>query len=1110
MKIKRRSVLQGAAGIGASAGVGRALFGCAASDDEAHREPAERPTERRTLHFDLPPGLENIALTLEVGGVDYILRRHDKETLARHRDENAYLRTLPDDQLDAYVEGAVFTADSPQSYFVTYSRPGADPDDSRRGLLLAGIHVPRPGAEEAMGLMPGFQIAPRRFEAALRTQTDQDIDPFDLRVLVNAEDIAEWIIVHHPEIMSLDNATAALVVSVIDTLPEKRALVDTILDIGRRLHPVDSDYEGWAVAKYSQDLDGNPIPILNKDGTPVRGPNGKIQNHFDWEPHPDLREAMGRALCAALAKIRNTPVFENRLYLVPPGFHAVENGVDPASTVRVNAGDAGADAGGLLTAHDALPYALRVKRGGEWRHGQRVVGRPTSGRTLDVIVDNSYFRYLGVWVAFEDADGKLIPLQRLGLEPDPSYGHIYAKYLGMISPPPRVLAMPVDWFVSTDTVQTYRQTLPDGATTMLVMTGTAGFSDGDDRPELAGIPEPGEAMTWTFGVGLPSMLLAIGGGVATQQFMVKVAVKFGALIVQEAIRYGFSVKLRSSGGRERSVQIVTALINFLLKTGIQKLAVELAGLFGVAVAEGVAKKATPIAGWIAWAVDLAAGAASIATTMTDIGLARRYLKTEVSYTHALRVKISPDPKHPGAFPATADQIVITALLGESQSYTDTIDPFDPVTAPPVIEHVFPQIPSGGEVTINVLFLNKKAGWLVGRGTSPKLRNVLSGGETELVLPVPIEEQQVPLLPNTKYYHQRKLAVVDGKHVWQPTTVAPMVLKAQLDCRPGMEALCNVQSISYTTISGQLGYGYGAASTEVAECGTPTKSKQLYLIQSINDLKTLGDGTPDAALEVLACGYTRPVHVVYDLMAPPDGNHFALVPSRVTSGYTLRKIQLQRKDVFAQIESAPIYGRFKSESIGAVRYHSAGFVVATNSTGDKIEILDLPRSAASSELTAARAGEFSAAGEQRGMVRGVVAIACMFTGTTFLVLEAANKRLQAFSRNGNPVARFGKPGAMSAIVSLKAETTPVTYLDLAVEATDYIYVLSYANEGTVVDDYRLDIYQPNGDWLARTTGMVAGRIAVDFWRNVFTLNYEQLVGPNKRTEPSVSGWIPGTI
>ena len=86
---------------------------------------------------------------------------------------------------------------------------------------------------------------------------------------------------------------------------------------------------------------------------------------------------------------------------------------------------------------------------------------------------------------------------------------------------------------------------------------------------------------------------------------------------------------------------------------------------------------------------------------------------------------------------------------------------------------------------------------------------------------------------------------------------------------------------------------------------------------------------------------------------------------------------------------------------------------------------------------------------------------------------------------------------------------ITYISMSTERKGYIYVLSYTGDGSSVNDYRLDIYQPNGTWLARTVGVNAAKIVVDMWRNLYTLNYESFQGSGGRTEPSVSTWIPSS-
>ena len=99
----------------------------------------------------------------------------------------------------------------------------------------------------------------------------------------------------------------------------------------------------------------------------------------------------------------------------------------------------------------------------------------------------------------------------------------------------------------------------------------------------------------------------------------------------------------------------------------------------------------------------------------------------------------------------------------------------------------------------------------------------------------------------------------------------------------------------------------------------------------------------------------------------------------------------------------------------------------------------------------------------------------------------------------------------ATANLRDQTVTVEYLDIAIEDKGYIYVLYAEGDGSTADKYRLDIYKPDGTILlgAPLSGIAAAKMAVDKWRTLWTLNYEKYLGPDNRTEPTVSGWIPST-
>jgi hypothetical protein len=137
--------------------------------------------------------------------------------------------------------------------------------------------------------------------------------------------------------------------------------------------------------------------------------------------------------------------------------------------------------------------------------------------------------------------------------------------------------------------------------------------------------------------------------------------------------------------------------------------------------------------------------------------------------------------------------------------------------------------------------------------------------------------------------------------------------------------------------------------------------------------------------------------------------------------------------------------------------------------------------------------------------------------TILVIEAGAPtattplpaRIQAFDIGGNPKPFFPQqPVPYVLELTATPNTAGWQYLDLAIEYGGFIYVLSQL-QGT----NRLDIYSPGQTGTApisTTTGFNAAKIAVDFWRNVYTLNYEVIPttgSPPAFTEPSISLWVP---
>jgi hypothetical protein len=129
-----------------------------------------------------------------------------------------------------------------------------------------------------------------------------------------------------------------------------------------------------------------------------------------------------------------------------------------------------------------------------------------------------------------------------------------------------------------------------------------------------------------------------------------------------------------------------------------------------------------------------------------------------------------------------------------------------------------------------------------------------------------------------------------------------------------------------------------------------------------------------------------------------------------------------------------------------------------------------------------------------------------------VVEAGNNRIHALDAAANPLPHFTNQSSKYFFPFSATGGGNTQYLDIAVEFSGFIYVLS-ENNGV----YRLDIYRPDQSGtnpISTTMGFNAAKVTVDYWRNVYSLNYEVLTvngapPPGGRTEPSVSQWVPTT-
>src|SRR5262249_29009226 len=148
---------------------------------------------------------------------------------------------------------------------------------------------------------------------------------------------------------------------------------------------------------------------------------------------------------------------------------------------------------------------------------------------------------------------------------------------------------------------------------------------------------------------------------------------------------------------------------------------------------------------------------------------------------------------------------------------------------------------------------------------------------------------------------------------------------------------------------------------------------------------------------------------------------------------------------------------------------------------KLEALRLPSAAMEDAAAKARflARTYAGQGSRPGLITSPMA-ACISAEGVILVLEKStvNNRIQAFDLGGNPVPYFKKQ--KSPYFLHLPVTEGATYLDLAIEFTGYLYVLSRNPNSP---NFRMDIYHPaqsDTQPICTTKGINAAKLCVDLW------------------------------
>ena len=1024
--------------------------------------------ENATLHFDLSHLSPDQPFTLHAGYGRYGLARHTRHTLAQARRFNAALAMIPDHQVTHFAGPVRVPAAAPLLLRVT--APRREPGDLLDRLVLTSVRLPR--GHRAAGLArrrrqrggSPLRVPPKLVKYGLAGDGDTagglppDKVLIDIHDLNTAEDAAYSIVFHHPELLTLEATSADAVMNWVETARGIDDLAQAILDQSQA-HDRDPGQLNWAVSMAGKDWrTGQPAGAL-----------------YAWSCK--TLEYLSQPLQDTLQATKDDTSLEKQCWTVQPGTTQVPMKEAPATAAT-------AAAMATYTVKELTPQS-GVEHDFTYDPGTK---------TATVSLKNYYLRWLTVSVDqyAPGPNGKKVGTTQV---------------LGNQSPVDTIMAVPLDpdW-------SDFPFTFDDQASRAVVSLGGLGqvpFSwpyDGD-----------GIGLTALFNYAVPTAFLALGKAVddSGDWSEVEKSVAGKALAVLEAATGGPIASAVGTGDAQLTDVLyavancaASLLLGVLTSKGCEALQEYITEKLGAAAAE----ESAPFVGWVATAIGAAADVASMVETSVEVARSPATMSLDIERTMNVEVTVEGDAQHQGHLPETATRYLISITYddGPVYSYADQMTG----TTQDSVTHTFADLPAGGNITVLASFFSK-TGWLAGHGVSPSTQAQPNKDSTLVMDAFPVKENTVPLTATTTYTLKEKLGFQGGSRVWiaSPPASPPTATWSDLDGGDVGDNLHHLGQLTLNEAASELGYSWQASGQNVP-LGPPGPDNKDPFNGQMFSYQAVSDGqVPQSGLRFPGYGTSSPACLAFPppTMARPVGDGFLLEPDDAGKSMLLRAISLQPGQPMIS-SPGQSFGRFTYPQ-DDLAVHPAGYAVALNTATCKLQIVRL--TALTADASAPAAAILAGQGNRAGLLNNPVAVSCALD--RIVVLQSSDPDhypqgcLCAFDVKGNPVNCFG--GGASSVAALHPEgTAQVELVDLSVEPTGYLYVLKYlaspSSGRTQAGDYRLDIYSPDGAFLAQIAGIAAARLHVDLWRDMYTLNYEILQGSG-RTEPSVALWIPST-
>jgi hypothetical protein len=1072
--VGRRWLLK--AGVGSAVALG---LGAHAAPAPAKRKRRRAPkTETAELHFALGHLRGVSGLTLKANGQRLPLKRHTKASRAALRKRGGLWAAADLSKLSHHVAGVKLPGDRAIAIAVHGRQRGRDvvaaemirvPEHATRRLARAtrrihGSYKPLLGSRKQLA-----ELGLERSDVSSATHVAQ------LEAVVTPAQIALGMVMKHPNVATV-NPTAAGITKTV--LGADSAVGDLATKIGQMQKAGDP----FATLPTAVDANGNPAEIT------INGTTTTFQT-YKFSDDSDFQTQLTTATAASVVAVRDTSslgaVIDKPLEQEPAASTQTwvqSEGVVPQATEYVPP-QLGAGQLSVDIKNPGVYYGTTVQSLGINANG-----------TVPVQIYNNWVRWIWVYVQYLGPGDVNLSLNPGASWPDTPY----SQSVGLLSEVSTILGIPI-W--NDNSIQVTLD-FPDTAhTARLLMCGLGSRGDGAGWPQYfpddayIGKTAPAECtvtgiLTGIVTIGLTAYALASDIDAATTSDEIEEPVselsKLGSAIVQSitdlGVPVGEAVAVETASGQsDRSANgpnifellypLCAAIPKALFTKGTAEGWAKIGGIIIGDEAESKILDAIPIIGEVIGVLTAVGDAVQLAEVCAESAIAPWVIENEVTVTYPVTVTVSRDTGD-ATFPRPARSWRLEAKVDGASVLTPITAAINQNGAEPGPLVVNTTAAFGGkQIVWSIVFLDDN-GNQVGTGVSDAFTNNDRTNPPNTVA-ITITEIAEPITAKTRFPRDVTTGYTSsgaGGYVWSSQIGDSGTLADK--------GIQEVAGVSVSTVTGAAGVVWEQGD-EFYVRGVPTVS-----------------GTAGGAISLGKAsggGYARRPFLLLDDFAKSGqpGNHVLLEPDPTLDAYHVRPVTLDPVTAAPTWDSSTSAGTFELEVSAAV-LHSSGRVIAVNTDSGRLGILFPATPPAQTPPATPPVASYTAgAGNQVGLLSSPTAVAVTNPGTV-LVLEPGAMRVSAFDLNGNPARYFTGPSAVAGPMFRLPLLNPGSYLDLAVDGSNQLYLLYYTGDGSAPADYCVDVYSPLGVLVADgIPGVNVPLFAVDYWRNIFAANYDAL-------------------